>query len=476
MLHKFALAFKTKTIEFFAEEEEEDEDADRFAPSPAAGADGVLAGQRVVVLKPDPMNPSPSADGVGEWEAAGSEVEAAVEAALATASSFQAAYLHLQAAHAPFLPEAAAAADAAAVSHLRRLSELKRLARGEPAPPGPEGTLTAHLEAQVRENQALLRSFDAVVNRLQAALDAKDAAAASLRREHEALDDGNARLAARLDRALAPPPTGAGCGGGDAVGAMLSASVFDSVLRDALRVAHRFARALAEVLRCAGWDLAAAAAAAYPDVCYSKPGHCRYALLSRVCLSMFDSFDSYQFGSTADTATLQGIELAIRQNESLQQFIEHSDADPMELMHSSPDCEFAQFCDRKYKQLIHPGIESSLFGNSDCGTLPVMGVAGPLYELFIAMASSIWTLHRLAWAYDPAVGIFQVGQGTEYSSVYMENIVRSKGFSGSRELGKLLRPKVGFTVVPGFRLGGTVIQCRVYLDCQKREEGIIDLK
>jgi hypothetical protein len=27
------------------------------------------------------------------------------------------------------------------------------------------------------------------------------------------------------------------------------------------------------------------------------------------------------------------------------------------------------------------------------------------------------TLHRLAWAYDPAVGIFQVSQGTEFSTV-----------------------------------------------------------
>ncbi|OEL22589.1 hypothetical protein BAE44_0016393 [Dichanthelium oligosanthes] len=467
MLHKFALAFKTKTIEFFAEEEE-DEEGDRFARSPLPGADGVLAGQRVVVLKPDPLNPNPSADG-GERAASGQD--AAVEAALATASSFQAAYLQLQAAHAPFLPEAAAAADAAAVSHLRRLSELKRIAWGGPAadPPGPDGDgdLTAHLEAQVRENQALLRSFDAVVNRLQAALDTKDAAAAALRLDLEALDDANSRLAARLDRALAPPP------GGDAVGTMLSAGVFDSVLRDALRVAHRFARALAEVLRCAGWDLAAAAAAAYPGVSYSKAGHCRYALLSRVCLSMFDGFDSYEFGATADTTELEGIELAIRRNESLQQFIEHSDADPMELMNSSPDCEFAQFCDRKYKQLIHPGIESSLFGNSECGTLPVMSVAGPLYELFVAMASSIWTLHRLAWAYDPAVGIFQVSRGTDFSMVYMENIVRSKGFSGSKELEKPVRPKVGFTVVPGFRLGGTVIQCRVYLDHGKRED-IID--
>jgi len=178
---------------------------------------------------------------------------------------------------------------------------------------------------------------------------------------------------------------------------MLSAGVFDSVLRDALRVAHRFARALAEILRCAGWDLAAAAEAAYPGVSYSKAGHCRYALLSHVCLSMFDGFDSYQFGATAGTTELGGMELATRRNESLQQFIEHLDADPMELMNSSPDCEFAQFCDRKYKQLIHPGIESSLFGNSDCGTLLVMSVAGPLYELFVALASSIWTHYRNCW-------------------------------------------------------------------------------
>uniref|UniRef100_A0A0E0B7R2 Uncharacterized protein n=1 Tax=Oryza glumipatula TaxID=40148 RepID=A0A0E0B7R2_9ORYZ len=50
---------------------------------------------------------------------------------------------------------------------------------------------------------ALLQSFDAVVNRLQAPLDATDAAAASLLRDHTALDDGNTRLGARLDRALA---------------------------------------------------------------------------------------------------------------------------------------------------------------------------------------------------------------------------------------------------------------------------------
>lgn len=110
MLQKFALAFKTKTIEFFAEEEE-DEDADGGVSAAAAaaagvGEGGVLAGQRVVVLKPDTVqSPNPSG-GVGVGVVVGEAF--AVEAALATASSFQAAYLHLQAAHAPFLPDAAA--------------------------------------------------------------------------------------------------------------------------------------------------------------------------------------------------------------------------------------------------------------------------------------------------------------------------------------------------------------------------------
>ena len=66
----------------------------------------------------------------------------------------------------------------------------------------------------------------------------------------------------------------------------------------------------------------------YPSVSYSKAGHYRYVLLSRVCLSMFDGFDSYQFGATADTTELGGTQLTACRNESLQQFIEHSDADP----------------------------------------------------------------------------------------------------------------------------------------------------
>ncbi|EEC81772.1 hypothetical protein OsI_25460 [Oryza sativa Indica Group] len=54
----------------------------------------------------------------------------------------------------------------------------------------------------------------------------------------------HSRRPSRLNRAVAPPP---GAGGDDAHGAMLSAGVFDSVLRNVLRIAHCFTRSLADL-------------------------------------------------------------------------------------------------------------------------------------------------------------------------------------------------------------------------------------
>ncbi|OAY64793.1 hypothetical protein ACMD2_10731 [Ananas comosus] len=458
MLQKFALAFKTKTIEFFAEEEEEEDDddvasiravQDLLDPTPEA----IITDQRVVVLKPDPNpNPNPSASAP--------DAGTLISAVFATLSSFHAAYLRLQTAHSPLLPDDLRSADADAVSHLRRLSDLRRLRLLSPNPnpnpnSAPDPTLSAHLEAQVRENQSLLRTFDAVINRLQADIDRKDGEAAELRRRLHDADAANAKLAARLDRACAPPPE-------ENVEALLSVGVFDSVLRDACRITHRFAKVLVDLMKANGMDLSLAADSIHSGVNYAKPRHCRYAILSCICLGMFGGFDSYNFGCEESGIGFDDIDAKHRRIDSLRQFIEHSSADPFELISDDPSNDFSKFCKRKYQQLIHPGMESALFGTSECreSLWGALRPSNPLYESFVIMASSIWTLHRLAWAYDPVVEIFQVGRGTEFSMVYMENIVRKAIPANS---------KVGFTVVPGFRVGGTVIQCKVYLESVKKE-------
>ncbi|KZT76696.1 hypothetical protein F511_46280 [Dorcoceras hygrometricum] len=77
------------------------------------------------------------------------------------------------------------------------------------------------------------------------------------------------------------------------------------------------------------------------------------------------------------------------------------------------------------------------------------------------MASSIWLLQKLAYSFRPTVEIFQVERGVEFSMVYMEDVLGKSSFPWSTV------PIVGFTVVPGFKVGGTVIQSQVYLMSQK---------
>ena len=71
----------------------------------------------------------------------------------------------------------------------------------------------------------------------------------------------------------------------------------------------------------------------------------------------------------------------------------------------------------------------------------------------------VWLLHCLAFSYEPQASIFQVGKGCRFSDVYMES-VNDEIFLYSEVESD---PQVAFTVVPGFRIGKTVLQCQVYL-------------
>ncbi|KAL0464631.1 UNVERIFIED_CONTAM: IRK-interacting protein [Sesamum latifolium] len=131
----------------------------------------------------------------------------------------------------------------------------------------------------------------------------------------------------------------------------------------------------------------------------------------------------------------------------------------MEILGKNPKCEFSRFCERKYEELIHPTMESSIFSNLDRKekVLNSWKSLTVFYESFVRMASSIWLLHKLAYSFNPAVEIFQVERGVEFSMVYMEDVL------GKCNLPRKTRPRVEFTVVPGFKVGRTVVQSQVYL-------------
>uniref|UniRef100_A0A1D1ZBP3 Cell cycle progression protein 1 n=1 Tax=Anthurium amnicola TaxID=1678845 RepID=A0A1D1ZBP3_9ARAE len=475
MLQKFALAFKTKTVEFFAEEEGSDDD-DHACGVPSADldpAEEIITGQRVVAVKPDRPNDGEKSPAASPPTALPSHHHrhpqqqqqqlqtALVSSLFAAVSSFHAAYLNLQTAHEPFHLDSIRAADRAAVSHLRHLSDLRRAYRGLQTNPSGASQglpLSSHLEAEVLENQSMLRRFETIFNQLQSDVDRKDAEVSHLKQQLREMEASNLLLERKLGTSCPSAAIDEG------VKLLLSIGVFDAILREACKAAHGFTKTLIDLLKGSGWDLEAVAKSIYPGVDFVKRGHRGYALLSYVCLGMFGGFGSEGFDG--DGAAPYDDDLRLRRRDSLRQFVEHCSDDPIDLLNGEPQSDFARFCESKHHLLVHPDIHSSLLGEF-CGRDALLGSwqpSSPLYEPFVTMCSLVWMLHKLAMAFDRAVEIFQVQQGVDFSMVFMENVVWRRTLSGSDARTK---PKVGFTVVPGFRLGAAVIQCRVYLNYTK---------
>uniref|UniRef100_A0A1J3H9I0 Uncharacterized protein n=1 Tax=Noccaea caerulescens TaxID=107243 RepID=A0A1J3H9I0_NOCCA len=476
MFQKLAMAVKTKTYEFFTEDGERvgvDSDAEGF--SLLDSAEDFITDQKVVVLKPDrplsaktpsPGSPakSPSSDPqtkilVKPNQAKLSQVRkldtqmgsSLISSVFATVSSFEASYLQLQAAHAPFAEESVKAADRALVSNLQKLSDLKQFCRNyrQSLDFEPDLAIGSCLESRVQENQSKLRALETVSNRLQAEMDAKDLQVWSLRNKLGEIQKSNSKLSKRLS---------ANSNSSSSTDVLLSVRVYESLLRDSFKATQKFTKILIELMEKAGWDLDLAAGSVHPEIDYAKKGHNRYALLSYVCLGMFRGFDGQGFDLEENDE-----EEMCCSDSSLRELMQHVSSNPMELLDRDKDCGFSRFCDKKYHELIHPNMESSMFSNMDQNeaVLSSWRSLSTFYESFVTMASSIWTLHKLALSFNPPVEIFQVESGVDFSIVFMENVLRRR--QDKKLSVSPARAKVGFTVVPGFKVGCTVIQSQVYL-------------
>lgn len=442
MFQKFALAFRTKTYELFAEDDSaaaSDGDVALLLDS----AEEFIPDQKVVVIKPD------SSSGLGNSDA--QLIGALVPSLFATLSSFEATYLQFQAAHVPEVDQIGLEqADKMIVSILQKLTEMKNLYRDSKKRSlgldcGFEFPAGSFWEFQVQENQSKLRVLETIVNSLQSQIDVKDDESRALRKKLEKTRAINADLARKL-----------GLREGLGIQVLLTIRVFEAMLGDSVKSLRCFVKLLVDLMQRAEWDLEEAANSVYSGVDYAKKGHFRYAFLSYVCLGMFQNFDKNDFGLCGS----DGI-VCSENNGYLRQLIEHVASNPMETLGKNPKCEFSRFCGNKYEQLIHPTMESSIFSNLDRKekVLDSWKSVTVFYESFVRMTSSIWLLHKLAYSFNPVVEIFQVERGVDYSMVYMEDVLPTRcPFPGRKT-----RPKVGFTVVPGFKIGNTILQSQVYL-------------
>ncbi|KVH96788.1 protein GRAVITROPIC IN THE LIGHT 1-like [Cynara cardunculus var. scolymus] len=369
-------------------------------------------------------------------------MEAFVAKLFATISSLKAAYAELQAAQFPYSGEAVQCADQAVVDELKAISELKRsfLKKQIDSSP-PHVTL---LLSEIQEQQSLMKMYEITMNKMEREIKSKDFQLSSLRKQLVEADSTNISIETKLNSSGCFPIL-------DNVNLSdLTPTNFIAVLHYALRSIRNFVKLLVRDMGNAHWDIDAAVKAIEPNVVFSKLSYRCFAIESYVAREMFVGFN--------DDDDEEEVEDRF---QSFNHFKKMKSLTTTQLLKENPRSAFGKFTRAKYMRLVHPKMEASLYGNlSQRKTLNTWQFPDTaFFGAFTEMARRVWVLRCLASAFDKEVSVFEVRKGCRFSEVYME-AVTDEAFSGGQSGDEL---RVAFTVVPGFKIGETVVQSHVYV-------------
>ncbi|KAK8949005.1 hypothetical protein KSP39_PZI005721 [Platanthera zijinensis] len=362
-------------------------------------------------------------------------------------SAIKAAYAQLQVAESPYDPDAIQASDQAVVSELKHLSSMKySYLKKQVKSPADSQVVPPELQ----EQRNLLKTYQITAGKLESGLRHMDAELHSLQAQLTDLESHNQSLQSHLCSDFIGLR-------GDLRPSLPDSKQFIAVLRSAAKSVRHFVKRMVIEMESAGWDLDTAAAAIQPDV-RGKPEHRIHAFESFVCRSMFSHFQHRNFGiSSLERRS------SLDRRTFFQEFLELNSAKP-----APAGSELGRFVQSKYLSLVHPKMEASFFGDLDRRTAISFGLWLPDSEFsaaFAEMAKRVWLLHCLYFSFGPEMeaAIFQVKRGCRFSEVYMDSVAASPAnFPVSSSEGLTVK----FSVVPGFRVGKTLIQCKVYLSKQ----------
>ncbi|CAA3029347.1 protein GRAVITROPIC IN THE LIGHT 1-like [Olea europaea var. sylvestris] len=408
-------------------------------------------GVRKIEMKLNDHLKSPFSDDEDEFVRDRAVEEAFLAKLFAGISAVKAAYAELQFAQCPYDADGIQSADQMLVLELKNLSELKQCyLKKQLDMKSPEKTLVL---AEIQEQKSLLQTYEIMSKKLDSQLKLKDSEITFLEEKLADVDTDNNLLQKRLKSSghLGMPE--------DIHFSGLSLNHFVTCFKQTVNSVRGFVRLLINEMESAGWDLEAAARSIEPGLVFWKQNHKCFAFESFVCKEIFDGFSYPNFSIQEESLPEQ----KERRRLFFDRFMELKSVRPADYLAWKPKSAFAMFCRAKYLRLIHPKMEASLFDNLDQRNLVNSGdcLETPFFLAFAEMAKRIWLLHCLALSFDREVSIFQVTRGARFSEVYMDSL-SDEAFllsDGTPETD----PHVAFTVVPGFRIGKTVVQCQVYL-------------
>ncbi|KAG2292189.1 hypothetical protein Bca52824_038858 [Brassica carinata] len=358
-------------------------------------------------------------------------LEALLAKLFATVSTIKAGYAQLQHSQSPYDAIGIQKADNLVVSELKTLSELKQCFSTKQMDPNPERTLVL---AEIQELRSLLKTYEIMGRKLESQCKLKDSEILFLREKLEETTKQNKLTEKRLDQ------SGQLCNPLDNLHlSALNQTHFVAYLNHTVKSIRGFVKLMVQQMKLAGWDLSMAANSIQPGVFYYKQDHKCFA---------FEHFVSNKLQETEQN----------REGAFFERFTELRSMKARDYLNARPKSRFARFCRAKFLRLIHPKMEEAFFGHTQLRNQVSAGVfpETSLCSGFLEMAKRVWLLHCLALSFEHEAEIFRVHRGCRFSEVYMKSVAEEA-------LEETEQPRVAFTVVPGFRVGNSLIQCEVYL-------------
>ncbi|KAJ1390315.1 protein GRAVITROPIC IN THE LIGHT 1 [Sesbania bispinosa] len=228
-----------------------------------------------------------------------------------------------------------------------------------------------------------------------------------------------------------------------AIAAVPTPELFEATMVQVREASKSFTSLLLSLMHNAHWDITAAvrsieAATASTDKIHNtsttsivSAHHAKYALESYISRKIFQGFDHETFYMDGSLSSLLNPDQFRR--DCFTQYRDMKSMDPTELLGILPTCHFGKFCSKKYLAIVHPKMESSLFGNLEQHNQVQAGnhPRSEFYNEFLGLAKTVWLLHLLAFSLNPAPSQFEASRGAEFHPQYMDGVVKFSGGAGA---------------------------------------------
>ncbi|XP_027337492.1 protein GRAVITROPIC IN THE LIGHT 1-like [Abrus precatorius] len=343
-------------------------------------------------------------------------------------SALKMAYLQLQQAHIPYDPQKITAADERVNAELEKLCKFKFEYKEK------QNMKAKSTAACFDLLQSKIEAKEAFLGKLKSLNNAKDFKILRLHQELQDLEMGNNNLHEKIKRMSKKRKT-----------SVLSVAKFNDVFKAASKSIHKFARPLISLMKASGWDLDVAAQWIENEAVYSKRCDKKHAFEAYIARRMFHgvSLTSYDVGD-------------------IMKF-----DDPIDALMENPDSDFSKFCRTKYLLVVHSTMEESFFGNLDHRALILCGKhpRTEFYQLFAKMAKWIWVLVGSAASINPDATMFFVNRESMFSALCMQPVEEEREIAVLSDEERATY-KVQFMIMPGFKIGQTLVKSRVYISKQ----------